>query len=131
MIPEDAAKKFFDKKINDKERAIFEGGIGLAAIYHQFIGTPVNGEKGAIKKLEESICNAVLLQPYKKDVKVKLNVKKISSVDGEYNYRSLEGKDFDVTLVTKYGRYSVTCRMKYIPELKYVLMYVENIDESI
>lgn len=130
MFSEDAAQKFFDKKMTDKERAIFEGGIGLAAIYHQFIGTPVTGEKGSLKNLEEAISKATLLQPFKKEVKVKLNVPIDSSNEGAYNYRSLEGKDFDVTIVTQYGNYSATCRMKYIPELKYVLMYVEKIDKT-
>lgn len=131
MCPEDPAHKFFDKKMTDKERAIFEGGIGLAAIYHQFIGIPVTGDRGSLENLEEAIRKATLLQPFKKEVKVKLNVAVESSKDGEYSYRSLEGKDFDVTIVTQYGNFSATCRMKYIAELKYVLMYVEKIDEII
>ncbi len=90
MCPEDPAHKFFDKKMTDKERAIFEGGIGLAAIYHQFIGTPVTGDRGSLENLEEAIRKAALLQPFKKEVKVKLNVPVESSKDGEYSYRSLD-----------------------------------------
>ena len=126
----DNSRKFFDKKMTDKERAIFEGGIGLAAIYHQFIGTPVNGDKGSLETLEEAIRKATLLQPYKKEVKVKLNVSINTSDKGRYNYRSLEGRDFDVTIVSEYGNFRATSRMKYIPELKYVLMYVEKIEKT-
>lgn len=126
----DPAQRFFDKKITERERAIFEGGIGLAAIYHQFIGTPVSGEKGSLEKLEKAIEEAALRQPYKKSVKVKLNIPSNFSHDGTYNYRSLEGRDFDVTIISEYGSYKATSRMKYIPELKYVLMYVEKIEKT-
>jgi len=130
MNSKDPAKKYFDKNMTERERAIFEGGIGLAAIYHQFIGTPVNGEKGSLEKLEKAIQEAALLQPYKKSVKVKLNIPSNLSENGTYNYRSLEGQDFDVTIISEYGRYKATSRMKYIQELKYVLMYVEKIEKT-
>ncbi|HJN58191.1 MAG: dihydroneopterin aldolase family protein [Nitrososphaerales archaeon] len=125
----DPAKRFFDKKISERERAIFEGGIGLAAIFHQFIGTPVTGVKGSIKKLEKVIEEAALNQPYKKHVKVKINIPSNLSKNEVYNYRSLEGRDLDVTIISEYGSFQATSRMKYISELKYVLMYVENIEK--
>ena len=34
-----AASRF---NCSEKERAIFEAGIKMATIYHQFVGTPVN-----------------------------------------------------------------------------------------
>ncbi len=130
MSPKDPAQRFFDKKMTERERAIFEGGIGLAAIYHQFIGTPVSGDRGSLEKLEKAIQEAALLQPHKKSVKVKLNIPSNLSDDGAFNYRSLEGRDLDVTIISEYGSYKATSRMKYIPELKYVLMYVEKIEKT-
>lgn len=130
MITEDPARRFFSRKMTDRERAIFEGGVGLASIYHQFIGAPVSGDKDAVKALEEAIRRSTLIQPYKKDVKVKIKVSG-GVKKNVYDYRSLEGQDLDVTLTTEYGSSRATCRMKYMPELKYVLMYVEKIEDNI
>lgn len=125
----DSARRFFDKKMTDRERAIFEGAIGLASIYHQFIGTPVKPGDSSIGVLEEAIRRTTRLQPCKRDVKVKLNISGGDSGKSVYDYRSLEGRDFDVTIVTEYGGSRATSRMRYIPELKYVLMYVEKVED--
>ena len=130
MSAEDPARKFFERKMTDRERAIFEGAVGLSFIYHQFIGTPVSSDKGAIEALEKAIRKSTLLQPYKKEVTVKLNITGDHREKSVYDYRSLDGRDFDVTIVTEYGDTRVTSRMKYIPELKYVLMYAEKIEET-
>lgn len=131
MSAEDSARKFFNKKMTDRERAIFEGAVGLSSIYHQFIGTPISRDKDAIEALEEAIRRSTLLQPYKKDVKVKLNITGDYSKKDAYDYRSLKGRDFDVTIVTEYGDSRVTSCMRYIPEMKYVLMYVEKIEDTV
>jgi len=127
---EDKARVFFDKKMTDRERAIFEGAIGLSSIFHQYMGTPICNRKETIKQLEEAIQNTTLIQPYKKEIKVKLNIGEDFKKEGEYNYRSLEGRDFDVTLVTEYGESRVTSRMRYVPEMDYVLMYVDKIEKK-
>lgn len=31
-------------EINNRDRAVFEAGIKLGALYHQFVGTPINTE---------------------------------------------------------------------------------------
>ncbi|MFQ6135439.1 MAG: dihydroneopterin aldolase family protein [Nitrososphaerales archaeon] len=130
MSAEDPARKFFDRKMTDRERAIFEGAVGLASIYHQFIGTPVSRDKDVIEALEEAIRRSTLLQPYKKDVKVKLSITGDYRKKDVYNYHSLEGRDLDITIVTEYGSSRVTSRMRYMPELKYVLMYVEKVEDT-
>ncbi|HIQ32623.1 MAG TPA: dihydroneopterin aldolase, partial [Methanothermococcus okinawensis] len=34
-------KRYF-KNLTPRERAVFEGGITLGALFHQFVGTPVS-----------------------------------------------------------------------------------------
>ena len=29
-------------EVNDRDRAVFEAGIKLGALYHQFVGTPIS-----------------------------------------------------------------------------------------
>jgi hypothetical protein len=129
MSIKDPARSYFDRKMTDRERTIFEGAIGLSSIYHQFIGTPVSRDEGSLRALEEAICRSTLIQPYKTDIHVKIGIAEDRRKRHAYDYRSLEGRDFDVTLVTEYGGFRATSRMRYIPELDYVLMYVEKIEE--
>lgn len=44
----DVDEKYFSN-ITSRERAIFEGAISMGALFHQFVGTPVN--KSSKKKL--------------------------------------------------------------------------------
>lgn len=37
----DVDEKYFSN-ITSRERAIFEGAISMGALFHQFVGTPVN-----------------------------------------------------------------------------------------
>jgi len=34
-------------KMSDREQAIFEAGIKLGALYHQWVGTPISQESAA------------------------------------------------------------------------------------
>ena len=56
----DVDEKFFNN-ISKRERAIFEGAITMGALFHQFIGTPVNIK--SVEILEKSIKNSMELQP--------------------------------------------------------------------
>ena len=122
----DPAKKYFSKDVSDRERAIFEGGISLGAIYHQFVGLPIS-KSTDFDNLEKTIENSIKTQPYIEDVKVKINrdfIKKDKS--NEYNYHNLEGKMLDISLTANYNNTKVKMGCKYIKELDYPLMYVEE-----
>ena len=45
-----------------RERCIFETGIKLATIYHQYVGTPFNAE--SVESLEKAIAGSIMVQPY-------------------------------------------------------------------
>jgi hypothetical protein len=107
--------------LSNREKSIFECGIKLATVYHQFIGTPVS-QKSKLS-LEKAIEEAVKNQPYVEDVKVKINLEK--SID----YISLNEKMLDVAVTTKYMNYRCTCRMKFQENINYPLMYIEKVEE--
>ena len=121
----DLAKKYF-LDISDRERAIFEGGIKLGAIYHQFIGVPIS-KKTDFLALERTIEESVKTQPYTEYVKIKIDRKFINkNKSNEYDYHTLEGKMLDITLTIKYEGSTVKVRSRYIEELDYTLMYIEE-----
>ncbi|MBA2862420.1 dihydroneopterin aldolase family protein [Methanococcus maripaludis] len=108
------------KNLSDRERAVFEGGISLGALFHQFVGTPVS-EKTK-KSLELAMSESLKNQPFIEDVSVSI-VGEIE--DGKYV--SLTGEMLDVLLSVKTKENNAILRLQYIKELDYPLMYVEKI----
>ncbi|MBZ9571181.1 dihydroneopterin aldolase family protein [Methanobrevibacter sp. TMH8] len=119
-------KEFFSN-ISSRERAIFEGAISMGALFHQFIGTPVN-EKSA-NSLETAIEKSLSLQPAIEKTEVKIDLAKIKEIMSEFDYVSLSGDMLDVKIHSKIDSVLAVVRMKFIPELNYPLMFIEEIIE--
>ena len=122
----DVNKKYFNN-ITNRERAIFEGAITMGALFHQFIGTPIN--KKTAKSLEKSIQESLELQPAIKKVEIKINFSKIDQAMTEFQYTSLNGDMLDVKIYSKIENTTAIIRIEFIEELNYPLMYVEDIIE--
>ena len=119
-------EKYF-KNISSRERAIFEGAITMGALFHQFVGTPVNSESA--ETLEKSIKEAMELQPCIEEVEVKINRQMLEEAKSKFNYVSLSGDMMDIRVVSNYSNKKAVLRMEYIKELMYPLMYVDSADE--
>jgi len=127
---EEVVRKYFDKSVTDRERAIFEGGIALGAIYHQFTGIPISKDKDVIKALEEARSKSMKLQPYRESVKVKIDADTINAGKSHaYDYETLKGRHLNVRVKTRYGNAKATVRIRYIPEIEFTLMYIEKLEE--
>ncbi len=120
----DVDKKYFSN-ISTRERAIFEGAISMGALFHQFVGTPVN--KNSKTSLETSMEESLKLQPAIEDVEVKIRFDKLEESMTEFDYTSLTGDMLDVRIYAKIEDVCATIRIGFIEELNYPLMYVEDI----
>lgn len=118
-----AADRF---KCTLRERAVFESGIKLATIYHQFVGSPVCSSN--VRILEESIEKTIMVQPYVSNVKVRIDDSKFMDGD-EYDYFSLTGDMIDAVVEIRIDNVIVTAEMRYDEELKYPLMFISKISE--
>jgi len=116
-----AAKKF---KCSTRERAMFEAGIKMGTIYHQFVGVPL--DQDSVDALEDAIEKGVLVQPYVESVRVRIDRGIFGPKKDEYSYRSLSGEMLDVVLVIKIDDVRVKAEMRYDPVLKYPLMYISE-----
>ncbi|WP_405269856.1 dihydroneopterin aldolase family protein [Methanobrevibacter sp.] len=123
----DVDKEYFSN-ISTRERAIFEGAISMGALFHQFVGTPIN--KDTKKSLENAMEESLKLQPAIEDVKVKIRFDKLEESMTEFDYTSLTGDMLDVKIFTKVDNVTAVIRIEFIEELNYPLMYVENIEED-
>ena len=123
----DVDKEYFSN-ITTRERAIFEGAISMGALFHQFVGTPVN--KNTKDSLQTSMEESLKLQPAIEDVKVNIRFDKLEESMTEFDYTSLTGDMLDVKIYTKVDNVTATIRIEFIEELNYPLMYVEDITED-
>ena len=121
----DVEEEYFNN-ISKRERAIFEGAITMGALFHQFIGTPISIKN--VESLEKSIEDSMMLQPCIIKVEIKIDRKILEKIKNEYNYISLTGEMLDVRVVSDYSGKKAVIRLKFIEELNYPLMYVEDVD---
>lgn len=122
----DVDKEYFSN-ITTRERAIFEGAISMGALFHQFVGTPVN--RDTKKSLEVSMEESLKLQPAIEDVEVEIRFDKLEESMTEFDYTSLTGDMLDVKIHTKVEDVKAVIRIEFIEELNYPLMYVESIED--
>ncbi len=108
-----------------RERAVFEAGIKMGTIYHQFVGTPFG--RDTVESLERSIEEAVSVQPYVESVKVRIDRSAFSGGSDRYSYCSLTGEMIDAAVTISLEGTRVTAEMRYDPELDYPLMFVSDI----
>jgi len=107
----------------DRERAAFEAGIKLGALYHQWVGSPVSPATAGF--LELAIERSVALQPAVESVKVRLDRGLMSP--NSFGYSELAGLMFDVEVTTRVGK--VRCRAGLSRTDEYPLMSLVSCDE--
>ena len=120
---ETAARRRF--ACTDRERALFEAGIKMGTIYHQFVGTPFNLD--TVDSLEEGIARAISVQPYVTSVQVSIDRSGFEEDGDRYSYRSLTGDMIDAVVTVCVGDSRVTAEMRYDNDLHYPLMYISDV----
>ena len=116
-------EKYF-KNLTSRERAIFEGGISMGALFHQFVGTPVSVDTTC--SLEQAIRESILLQPAIVDVDVNLDKDLIKKESGPMGYTSLTGNMLNIILTTKIDEIYIRTVISYDEELDYPIMYIDD-----
>jgi len=105
-------------RMTDREQAIFEAGIKLGALYHQWVGTPISRESAG--SVESAIEKSVILQPFVEEITVRLDRSLMK--ENVFRYSEICGLMFSVTIVTRVG-FSY-CRARLAPSDGYPLMQV-------
>lgn len=108
-----------------RDRVMFEAGIKMGTIYHQFVGTPFDA--GNVGQLEESMSKAIEVQPYVVSAKVSIDRSVIPPRDDTYSYVSLRGEMIIAEVEISIDGISAIARMEYVEELGYPLMYISSV----
>ena len=113
--------------ITDRDNVLFEAGIKLGALYHQFTGSPVNLD--TVESLENAIAQSISVQPFVENITVSINRDIIrSNLNNEFGYCELEGRMLDVRINVKYGLVKAKVALEYDSELEYPLMRILSIE---
>lgn len=109
--------------LSRREALLFEAGIKLGGVFHQYVGTPVSASTAA--GLATTIAAAVRLQPYVVDVTVRVDPRVGGPTGpGRFGYRYLTAEMLDVTVELRDGPLRLVARLAYRPDLRYPLMRV-------
>ena len=115
----DPVARFFE--CTDRERAAFEAGIKLGAIYHQYVGAAVDAR--SVASLERAIESSTRSQPHVASVRVHIERSALQR-RGPYREVSLTGEMLDVALETRVRRGRARGRLAFVKDLGYPLMSV-------
>jgi hypothetical protein len=108
----------------DRERAAFEAGIKLGALYHQWAGAPVS--RVTAETLEQAMEKSAGLQPGVEQVRVRLD--RDLMAPNAFGYSEVAGLMFDVELRTRVGKARCTATLSRYED--YPLMSLVACDEA-
>ena len=116
--------------INERDVALFEAGIKLGALYHQFTGTPISLD--TISGLERTIEESIGVQPFVKSVSVSIDREMVEKkLNGKFGYGELEGRMLNVSLEVLHGNTMVLVGMAYDAVNDYPMMSVKKIESVV
>jgi hypothetical protein len=115
--------QFHGTPLSAREALLFEAGIKLGGIFHQYLGTPV--ASATAPGLARAIESAVRLQPYVRRVRVSIDPRRGGPTGaGRFAYRYLTAEMLRVRVELSDGAVEVTAELVHHPELRYPLMRV-------
>lgn len=121
-------KIYFSSNLSLRERACFEAGIKMGALYHILCGIPISSDEKIISSIENGIEAAISCQPFVKSVKIKLEKNKIvGNKSTAFDYDEITGKIIRAELIIKYEDVEVLAKIDWIEDMQYPLMFIEKI----
>jgi len=123
-MPDRIADRHFH--CTDRERAAFEAGIKLGAVYHQFVGCPISLRN--VEELEGAIASCLRQQPFVIEADVGIDRDRLGAKADEYDYTSLTGEMLDVRIGVRVREAEARAGIRYEELMDYPLMFVEVLE---
>jgi len=113
-------------RLSRRETLLFEAGIKLGGIFHQYLGIPVDRSTAAA--LARAIEDAVRLQPFVRTIRVRIDPSRGGPVGrGRFAYRYLTPEMLRVRVRVAEGGEEVEAVLAHRPDLRYPLMAVARV----
>ncbi|MDR2944715.1 MAG: dihydroneopterin aldolase family protein [Methanosarcinales archaeon] len=117
------------REVTDRDNALFEAGIKLGALYHQFAGSPLS--RDSVVSMEHAIQKSISAQPFVESVRVEIDRNKVAAELNEtFRYTELKGAMLSVTVIVRFKTARVFASLRFDDELNYPLMRIDNIEEE-
>jgi dihydroneopterin aldolase len=117
------APGFHQAALTPREALLFEAGVKLGGVFHQFVGMPVAPETA--EGLARTIERAVRLQPFVTDVRVAIDPSRGGPAgSGLFAYRYLTPEMMRVEVTLQDGATTVVASLDHRVDLQYPLMSV-------
>ena len=130
-MSDDKENAYFPPDLSDRERASFEVGIKLGALYHILCGMPISSNSSVIDSIEKGVEASISCQPYVKSVKVNINREQIQGdKSSEFEYDEITGKYIEAKVVLEFKSVEIIAKIEWVEELKYPLMFIEKISNK-
>ncbi|MHA2018927.1 MAG: dihydroneopterin aldolase family protein [Promethearchaeota archaeon] len=133
-IMEKLAEDFSFSGMTNREHAIFEVGIKLAALFHQLVGAPIKNDDEVLKKIANGLKESIACQPFVKRVdceikKMKEGMTQTYTKQHEFDYTYIQGKNLVAEVEVQYQDWIAIGRVEWISDLNYPLMYVKEVKQ--
>ena len=116
-------------RLTVRERLLFEAGIKLGGVFHQYLGIPTTVRTAPA--LARSIEAAVRLQPFVESVRVRIDPDRAGPPGrGRFGYQYLTAEMLEAHVTLREDATRVRAELRYRPELRYPLMQVLSIVEE-
>ncbi len=128
--PEEIANSNFGNSVTKRDRAVFEAGIKLGALYHQAVGFPIKNDPAVLSALEKALEKSFGCQPYVQKISVHIDPQEQATSRGTghpFAYSELRGEMLRVEMTVAYQGVQVIAGLKFVPDLQFPLMYVKEI----
>ncbi|HTW54899.1 MAG TPA: dihydroneopterin aldolase family protein [Thermoplasmata archaeon] len=113
-------------RLSRREALLFEAGIKLGGVFHQYLGIPV--DRSTAPALARAIEDAVGLQPFVRSVSVRIDPTRGGPVGrGRFAYRYLTPEMLRVRVRVADGGEEVDAVLAHRPDLRYPLMAVARV----
>lgn len=129
MAEPSTAAGFHRAPLTSREALLFEAGVKLGGVFHQYLGMPVSEETA--DGIARTIERAVALQPFVADVKVTIDPTRGGPPgDGPFAYRYLSAEMLRVEVRLQEGGTTVVAVLEHRADLKYPLMSVLTVESA-
>lgn len=119
----EGASSYF--QCTSRDRALFEIGIKMGTVFHQFVGTPVSLKN--VEDLEKAFSSSIKAQPFVTDSSVIVDRERLKAMTDRHGYTSLTGDMLKVEIDLEFENWQIKAKMGYKKELDYPLMYVDSV----
>jgi hypothetical protein len=128
MTEEQITDKKFPPGFSPKERAIFEVGIKLGALYHIAMGIPISRDPIIITSIENALANSIKSQPYVTDVRVKINIAQdLVGKKHPFDYSEIQPSILGAEIHLTYKNIQILGILEWNKQINYPLMYIKDI----